>query len=269
MINLPSPKHFKEFTLEFMRDNITATTHTEYDLNSYNQALKQAIALLNKRFVVAKFYELFDPRLLTCKIEKAKKVLHRFIGYSKKHDTLCITLFDKEEQVQTLALREAKDRDGNRVKWKTYGSKNFIPYNIKENSSLIFTASGMAEIILFELLELDYFLLQSDSIVKSLAANQFWSQIKEKMNNNLVIFLLDNDTSSHNAYKQFQQLCPNSISLDFEIILEQKLPKGYDFRDFCNQIAEKEDTRDIHFEIKQRLYATIDQQLERHSHAAS
>jgi len=78
-----------------------------------------------------------------------------------------------------ICIREAKERDGRSVKWKTYGSKRFIPYKIfDEENPAIFVGYGIGEFLLFELLELNYMVLQSDSIAKTFLAIRMYRIFK-------------------------------------------------------------------------------------------
>ena len=60
-----------------------------------------------------------------------------------------------------------------------------------------------------------------------------------------MIYLQDNDDSARKLGEKLQELFCESylIVIDFEHVLDKELPKGYDFRDFCNDQAVKEGTR--------------------------
>jgi len=240
--------------MQFVDGRMPITENQKIDLSQYDSALKTAAARKDRESISTKLCELFNQLILTNDIEKTRQIIHRFIGYSKKHDSLSITLYDMEGIARTIALRHATDKEGNSVKWKTYGSKSFIPYRI-EKLPFVFTASGMAEVLLFELFEFDYFLLQSDSIVRSLAVNTHWKEIQPLLKDKLVIYLLDNDVSSQKAFKTFQTHYPKSISIDFEMMWDRDLAHGYDFRDFCNQIAHEFEKKLS--EYKRKVCSTI------------
>lgn len=236
MSNLPSPETFQTFDMQFSDGGTPIRDTKDIDLTQYHKALKLAALQHDRGHISTKLFELIHPLILGNNIEKSRDIMHRFIGYSKKHNTLSISLYDSDEVPRTIALRHATDKDGNSVKWKTYGSKSFIPYRI-DQSPFVFTASGMAEVLLFELLGFNYFLLQSDGIVRTLATNTYWKAIKSLIDGKLVIYLLDNDESSREAFKMFQEHYSKSICIDFEMMWDRDLQHGYDFRDFCNQIA--------------------------------
>ncbi|MDP3302116.1 MAG: hypothetical protein Q8S36_09150 [Sulfuricurvum sp.] len=258
MSNLPSPKAFKDFSLSFVDGYVAATEPKEFDLQGYDTALKSAAKSKDRNLIINKLNSLIDSVIMKCDTEMSRKIFHRFIGYSKKHDSLTITLYDPDNVPKAIAIRSAADGSGNIVKWKTYGAKTFIAYRI-QGSPFVFTASGMAEVLLFELLELDYFLLQSDSIVKSLGVNVQWKAIKELLDKKLVIYLLDNDDSSKAAYEAFKALYPKSIAIDFEMMWDRDLPHGYDFRDFCNQIAREFNAKEPG--LQKSVYSTITMSL--------
>lgn len=254
MGNLPSPEIFQTFEMHFVDGGVPIKDTKDIDLMQYDKALKLAALRNDRGYISTKLYELIHPIILGNDVEKTRGIMHHFIGYSKKHNTLSISLYDSDEVAQTIALRHAIDKDGNSIKWKTYGSKSFLPYWI-DKSPLVFTASGMAEVLLFELFGFDYFLLQSDGIVRTLATNTHWKAILPLLNGKLVIYLLDNDESSKDAFKTFQGHYLKSISIDFEMMWDRDLPHGYDFRDFCNQIAREFEGKSL--ECKSKVCQTI------------
>ncbi|WP_281951890.1 hypothetical protein [Nitrosophilus kaiyonis] len=180
-------------------------------------------------------YELIDRDIW--RLAKGKEVKDRYLGYSSKYKSLTISLF-KDDEVKTICIREATDKEGNPIKWKTYGSKRFIPYRIfDEDDPSIFVGYGIGEFLLLELLELNYMILQSDSIALNLANNPYTPDIKDRY----IFALLDNDESCKktiNHLKEHFKSC-KVYPIDFENILDKELPKGYDFRDFCNDVAKK------------------------------
>ena len=111
-----------------------------------------------------------------------------------------------------------------------------ISYSIKDE--FIFIYSGMAETILVEALGLSYIGLQSDSMV-----NHIPEHLKEDLRGYCVVILSDNDDSFRNIIPKIRNFFEYSdvIVIDFENLLDRELPKGYDFRDFCNEIKEPKD----------------------------
>ena len=179
-------------------------------------------------------YELIDRDIWR---PNGSQVIRKYIGYSKKYKSLTVSLFNGDE-VMAICIRNATDRDGNPVKWKTYGSKRFIPHRIFDaEDPTIFVGYGIGEFLLFELLELNYMVLQSDSIAHTLFSNPYAPHLEDRY----IFALLDNDTSCKATVEQLQRRYRSCrvYGIDFEHLLDRELPKGYDFRDFCNEIAKE------------------------------
>ncbi len=179
-------------------------------------------------------YELIDRDIWRL---KGSKVIGRYIGYSDKYQSLTVSLFDGDE-VAAICIRNTTNKDGNPVKWKTYGSKRFIPHRIFDaDDPTMFVGYGIGEFLLFELLELNYMVLQSDSIAHTLFTNPYTPHVEDRY----IFALLDNDTSCKATVEQLQRHYRSCkvYGIDFEHLLDKELPKGYDFRDFCNEIAKE------------------------------
>ena len=179
-------------------------------------------------------YELIDRDIWR---PNGSRVIRKHIGYSKKYKSLTISLFDGNE-VMAICIRKATDREGNPIKWKTYGSKQFIPYRIFDaEDPTIFVGYGIGEFLLFELLELNYMVLQSDSIALNLSNNPYTPKIEDRY----IFALLDNDESCKATLRHLKSHFKNCkvYGIDFENVLDRELPKGYDFRDFCNEMAKE------------------------------
>ena len=165
------------------------------------------------------------------------EVTAKHIGFSTKYKSLTVSLFANEE-IKTICIRKAKDKAGNPVKWKTFGSKRFMPYRIfDDDDPSLFIGFGIGEFLLLELLELNYLIIQSDSIAHNLSSNPYTPKIEDRY----IFALLDNDSSCKATIEPLRahfESC-KVFGLDFENIWDKKLPKGYDFRDFCNQIAKE------------------------------
>ena len=170
---------------------------------------------------------------------KTMEILHRFVKWNDYHKSVAIVLQDK-----TVAIHRADS-----VKWKTYGSKKFIQHKIKDD--FVFIVYGMAEILLCEILDISYIAFQSDSIVKTLESNEQWqNEIKPHLDDKNIFLLLDNDESCETTVKPLEKELNKVIPIrmmDLHIMeiaflyggtLKKELPKGYDFRDWCNDIKE-------------------------------
>jgi len=175
-------------------------------------------------------YELIRKEVITLQGVRAWKP---YLGYSEKYKSLTISLLDDKGKVQTTAIRSVTDRDGKTVKWKTYGSKKFIPYRIEDN--FVFLFSGMAEILLMDNFELSYIQLQADGMLRHLP-----EQLKDLCKSKTIVVLQDNDDSFKNIVPGIKSFFARSevLVIDFEQVLNRQLKKGYDFRDFCNEIKE-------------------------------
>jgi len=246
MNNLPPP-----INLTQPQQNYTKKQKPEekesFNLNEWHRNFKKAlqkqelIAIksfnLPDNFIntTALMYELIDRDIW--RLLRGKKVKDRYLGYSSKYKSLTISLF-RDDEVKTICIRKAADKEGNTIKWKTYGSKRFIPYRIfdKEDPS-IFVGYGIGEFLLLELLELNYMILQSDSIALNLANNPYTPDIE----NRYIFALHDNDESCKATLQHLKSHFKSCkvYPIDFENILDKELPKGYDFRDFCNNVAKE------------------------------
>ncbi len=228
MSNLPSPKEFKSFVPKIKAKDIPIIEY-EYDLVAMDKNFKKAQM---SKSIKDKALELLNRKLWY----QRKEVFRKYIGYSTKYNSLTVSLYDESNQVQAICIREAKDRGGNPIKWKTYGSKRFIPYRIfDKDNPLLFIGFGIGEFLLFELLQMNYIAFQSDSIAKSLTIDK----APKIANYFLLMVLLDNDKSCKETITPLKDVYSKNlfVEVDFELLLDRDLPKGYDFRDFCNEIA--------------------------------
>ena len=255
MSNLPNPKDFGSFKAELSKTIKFDEVEQSYDLKNIFDSLQ------NNSIPSGYISKLIDLEILEHN-PKAKEILKRFICYSKLDDSIVIVLKDKEE-IKTIAINRAKDKEGNLIKWKTYGSKKYIQYKIKDD--FVFIVYGMAEIILCELFDISYIAFQSDSIAKNLQNHKQWNEeIKPIIQDKYLILLLDNDESCRNTInpiKEELESPSNAIIIEMIDLLQTKtfltdttgivsneskkkwqeykqgnLIKGYDLRDFCNQV---------------------------------
>ncbi len=255
MSKLPNPKDFVNFKKDLSKAIKFDEVATNYNLEEiYN-------SMINNSIPSGYISKLIDLQILEHN-PKAKGILKRFICYSKLDDSIVIVLKDKEE-IKTIAINRAKDKEGNLIKWKTFGSKKYIQYKIKDD--FVFIVYGMAEIILCELFDISYIAFQSDSIAKNLQNHKQWNEeIKPIIQDKYLILLLDNDESCRNTInpiKEELESPSNAIIIEMIDLLQTKtfltdttgivsneskkkwqeykqgnLIKGYDLRDFCNQV---------------------------------
>lgn len=238
----------------------------KYNLEDLNRLFEiEKSSYRNKQL----FLELFNSNIIK-KIQNSEDVFLKFCGYSKRDDSLTITLKDDNNNIQTIVIR--KSIDG--IKWKTLGGKTFIYSNIKNESDVVFAVYGMSEILICEMLEFSYIAFQSDSIAKNLSNNPSWNIIKEKLKGKILALLIDYDDSCRDTIKPIKkELLNYSLVVDIEMIdllhtrifinattplnemyrenakaykmdkLKNEMPKGYDFRDLFNSSFDVEDIK--------------------------
>ncbi len=245
MNTLPSIDGFSAHQLKF------TTTHTfmkqgstqDIDLNKFHKNLllskerQQDLAMQREDVInpTHLLYEIFNKEFLFSFNYMIHPIIGKYIGYSKKYESLTISIFDEKNIVQAIAIRRAKDIAGETLKWKTYGQKTFIPYKI--NDDFIFLASGMSELLLLEMLKVSYILLQSDSIFRHISHD-----IIDQVTGRYIIVLKENDNSFDELIIKLKPIFHAStiIIIDFEDMLNMPLKKGFDVVDFANYI------KDIH-----------------------
>ena len=260
MSDLPNPKDFKNFKADLSK-------RVEFDDNELNYDLEKIYNSLQSNSIPKGYISnLFDVNILKHN-PNTQQILKKYLTYSKIDDSLAITLQDKEE-IKTIAINRSKDREGNLIKWKTLGSKKHIEYKIKDD--FIFIVYGMAEIVLCELLDISYIAFQSDSIALNLQNHKQWQEdIKPKLKDKVIILLLDNDDSCRKTIKPLKEELSNEnklIPIEMEEMefmqkallyggtLLNPFPIGFDFRDFCNSVADVEKIENI---IKETLKGKI------------
>ena len=226
MSKLPNPKEFRNHKANLIdAAGSSSTSSGNYDLAAMDKQFKVDLPrcdTLTKRKLSNELIS-FQFWKSTPNIE-AKK----YFGYSYKYKSLTVHLYNDAGEIQAIAIRNA---DG--TKWKTYGSKRFTPYKIRKD--IIFLASGMAEIVILDIMSLSFIGLQSDSMIKSLP-----KELKELVAGKFIVILSDNDDSFRKIIPKIERFFSRSqtIVIDFEKMLDKELPKGYDFRDFVNEIGD-------------------------------
>jgi len=241
MSSLPNPIEFKDYKVELSKTIKFDNSTPDYDLSSIYEKMKE------NKIPQGYISQLFDIELLKAS-KNIQIVLKQFICYDNYNKSLAITL-KENGKIVTVSIHRSKNKDDFIVKWKTLGSKKYIKSNIKDN--FVFVVYGMAEIILCELLEMSYIAFQSDSIAKTLSQNtQFQDEIKPQLKGKYIIPLLDNDESCFSTIEPLKSelkdivktIVPlQMINLHYMDILinggqvVKEYPKGYDFRDWCNE----------------------------------
>lgn len=260
MSKLPNPFECKQHIPDFSTEEWTnKSSSSNYDLaDMHHKFLSQKALMLkgDKEGLLIEGFNLIEDRLYQSFYGRESEsteiiyqehyllndpVLIDMFGYSFKDKSLTLSLSDVDGEIQVIVIRHATDRDGNEVKWKTYGSKKYVPFKIHADEDFVFFYSGMAEILLMELFGFSYIGLQSDSMVRHLP-----EKLKHLTEDKVIVILQDNDESFKKivpSVKDFFSGSHSVITMDFEKLLSIKLPKGYDFRDFCNQIANANDIR--------------------------
>lgn len=250
MSSLPDINGFKDHRLKLVEEKYFSTSSKEvsYDLNkmykSYSKAYEEQKELvrndenlnLGKDVVNTStlLYELFNKDFLRSLDSNSNyKKINEFIGYSKKYRSLTISILDENDNVKSIAIRKAFDKSSNQIKWKTYGSKTYIHSQIKD--SIVFLGVGTAEYVLFQLLDVSFINLQSDSMYRHISEN-----LIEEMIGKTLIILKENDESFEKLVPRIKELFHQSrvFVLDFEKALNRKLKHGYDFRDVCNEMKD-------------------------------
>lgn len=226
MSNLPNPNEFKNHRTTFTPTERTQTGSKGYDLVQMDKSFKYALTALEEH----RKHKLGNA-LISWSFWNScpdKTTSFEYFGYSRKYDSATVHLYNDAGEIQTIAIRDA---DG--TKWKTFGSKKFIPYSIKDE--VIFISSGMAEIIILDLLGLSYIGLQSDGMVQHLPP-----ELKLLARDKFIVVLSDNDETFKKIIPTIKDFFEYSqtIIIDFEKVVNQKCPKGYDFRDFVNETGD-------------------------------
>ena len=226
MSSLPDPTKFKDHKADYIASS-PKETEKSYDLEKIHKQCREDIQRADRQTIRKQSndlvcYEFFK----TAPFQEAVKGL---FGFSSRDNSITIHLEDNGE-VKTVAVRRSGE-----VKWKTYGSKKFIPYQIEDDFVFIF--SGMAELAIVKILGLSYVMLQADGMVKHLP-----EELKELCRDKTIIVLQDNDDSFKAIVPKIKEFFSRSevLVIDFERILDRELKYGYDFRDFVNDIKDAE-----------------------------
>jgi hypothetical protein len=181
----------------------------------------------------AQFMELINPHLWNGKENSLR------MGWHSIFQSITFSLFDKDE-LKAVVVRHSKDKEGNVIKYRTYGSKTFTPSKIKAKDEVIFVASGIGEYLLFELMDVSYIAPQSDSVTSGITPSMI-DQCKGK----IIVYLQDNDESGRKLAVKLQEIFCESIFIvvDFNNVLADSMQwdvkANYDYRDFCNEMSKR------------------------------
>ena len=226
MSKLPNPNEFTNYKANFIPIEHSQTGSKGYDLVQMDKNFKEALTRLEE----APKHKLGNQLMCwsfwnSCPNKDAS---FKYFGYSKKYNSATVHLYNNDGEIQTITIRNA-----NGTKWKTFGSKKFTPYKIRDE--VLFLSSGMAEIIISDLLGLSFIGIQADGMVQHIP-----KELKELARDKFIIILSDNDSSFKEKIPTIQKFFEYSqtIIIDFEKVLNRELPKGYDFRDFVNEVQD-------------------------------
>ena len=215
--------YFKEnYDLESMPIFELKPEHAKYADFIKQHIFYMATKGQNKARAMDLLFELISKDFILESPNKSR--IDKFIGYDKDIDTLTVSVFSDDDRVVQIKHRY---KDGK--KWVgAFGSEG--GYVVNKATDTVFIGSGMAEMIIMELLDLPYIFIQSDSSISNIPEHN----IKGKT----VIVFEENDGNFRskvtNKLLDKKPLC--LIGIDFECILDKTLPKGYDLRDFVNEI---------------------------------
>ena len=261
-MKLPRPEEFKKFkptapiityddkktnlnkSVEYFENNPPASMALRSD-NNRGILYFHLSELLGDRFLggINKYPQILkEIQTDQIKISEYLGLYKRLEGLSS-YSSLSVKLYDNEE-LKAVIIRKYKTPSGDYVKWyKLKGSSaSFIPYRLREEYSHCFVAFGIGEALAFNLLGVDYFILQSDSIALHIENNPYFKALKEKLKERDIIILPDYDES---GLKASQALHSTLKGFSYPRIVEfYKLvdnpPKGFDFRDYILQIQNKD-----------------------------
>ena len=254
LANLPNPGSYQNF-----KPKAPVITYQEksYNLNEEIKKLKLYRSGVNQYFELVKMFgsefigELnyqYNPVLKAVKsdmVRVASWINHYYDkwGYLHTNSHLVILFYDENKNLKTASIREYKKKDGKIKKWfKVKGSKmEFIPYRLRDEYSFCFVAFGMSEALIFNILGLDYFILQSDSIAYHIDKNPYFEAIKEKLQGKNIFILPDYDESGFkaaNALKNHLKAFSNPQVIEFYKLVNNPA-KGFDFRDYVLMLQDE------------------------------
>jgi hypothetical protein len=252
--NLPDPREYKNFT-----PKAPVVTYEEKKYNLQDEVKRfdlhftgtivyfELMEMFGRKFIGSLDYQ-HNKNLKAVESEmvKVKNIITHHkdkYGYEHTHSSLAILLYDKDE-LKTAAIRRYRTQSGEVIKWyKVKGSSaKFIPYRLNDKYSYCFVAFGMAEALIFNILGLEYFILQSDGEAYNLPSNPYFKAIKERLRGRDILILPDYDESGFKAATalkaSLKDIAEPRIIEFYKLVNNPK--KGYDFRDYVLQIQDKD-----------------------------
>jgi len=261
VVRLPNPKEYKHFTppqriITYTPSNynlikeiekINSTTNKRIYKNTLIEYFSM-VEMFGKKFIGELNY-LHNKKLKKCESKhiKLQSYIHHYYQEYRgfcTHSSLVVEMYNDTGELKTLAIRRYKKKNGEVIKWyKLKGSDaKLIPYKLRDSYSFAFVAFGIAEAIIFNILDLDYFVLQSDSLAFTIENNPYFLAIKEKLKDRQILILPDYDTSGLSAANALAvKLKPfsNPRIIEFYKLVDNP-SKGFDFRDYVKLIQDEE-----------------------------
>jgi hypothetical protein len=246
---LPDPSSYKNFTpkapvVTFQESNYSLDEEIKkFELvNTGTIIYFELLEMFGRKFIGPLDFQ-HNPNLQAVNSDMVKVsayLNHYWDEYNKfcTHSSLTIMLYDEKKNLKTAAIRRY------RSKWyKVRGSKaKFIPYRLTDKYSYCFVAFGMAEALIFNILGLEYFILQSDSEAYHIDKNPYFKTIKEKLRGRDILILPDYDESGFKAataLKNNLKAFSSPKIIEFYKLVDSP-KKGYDFRDYVLEVQDKE-----------------------------
>jgi len=162
--------------------------------------------------------------------------LEHLLGWSTYNNDNSLTItFD---EVTTVRYAQATQHSP-ATKWKTFGSKKFIPFKINPADNFVYLYSGMAEIIAMEIMGLSFIGLQADQMDRHIT-----DEIKTALIGKTIVVLEENDESSKKLSQRIVKNFPKVKILNLGA-LASRTDKGFDLRDYVNHLNSFEIARTI------------------------
>jgi len=252
---LPDPSSYKNFTPKAPIITYTENNHNldeEIKKFSFSNAgtiqYFELIKMFGRKFIGPLDYQHNEAlKALNSDMVKVTSWINHYkdeYNYLHTHSSLVVLFYDENKNLKTASIRRFRTKRGEIVKWyKIKGSNaSFIPYRLRDEYSFCFVAFGTAETLIFNILGLEYFILQSDSIAYHIDRNPYFQAIKEKLKGRNILILPDYDESGFKAATALKTHL-NKISkpqiIEFYKLVNNPF-KGFDFRDYVLQVQDKD-----------------------------